>query len=171
VQFARPANWRSGIAAARAEGLFVSPPVDGWVFVTGRDLLVPGTEPAAWVAPLLRRLSRRHHCAQWFLCEPDAERFGWAIGFGGELVRGYAFSGDHGEAWWEGDPTDAERATGCFVDDPRDQSDDAVKWWPDAAVVARIARAWSKDPGAFGGSTGPARVGLFARFDPTAAPA
>ena len=42
--------------------------------------------------------------------------------------------------------TPQERALGCFVDDPRDRSDDEIKWWPDRRTVHALAAAWSLDP-------------------------
>lgn len=147
-----PANWRAGLEEVRERGVFVTPAVDGWVFAVGRDLLAKDGDDAALVAPLLEALSRKFGGAAWFAADADAERFGWALAVGGELERAYSFSGEAEPAWWVGEVTPAERAAGCFVDDPRDQSDDEVKWWPDRVVVLRIAAAWSLDPSRFGES-------------------
>ncbi len=145
-----PANWRAGLEEVRERGVFVTPPVDGWVFAVGRDLLANDGDDAALVAPLLEALSRKFGGATWFAAHADAERFGWAMAVGGSIARGYSFSGEAEPAWWVGEVTAAEAAAGCFVDDPRDHSDDEVKWWPDLAVVLRIASVWSLDPSRFG---------------------
>ena len=158
-----PANWRAGLDEVRERGVFVTPAVDGWVFAVGRDLLAADGDDAALVAPLLEQLSRTFGGAAWFAADRDAERFGWALALGGELQRGYAFAGEHGEVWSSGAVTAAERAAGCFVDDPRDQSDDEVKWWPDLAIVQRIAAAWSLDPSRLDERDGQAGCGCVGR--------
>jgi hypothetical protein len=139
-----PANWASGLSAARAEGVFVTPPLAGTVLATGADLAAHELEDV--VLPLLQRLSRAFGSAAWFQCDGEHDRFGWAIATAGEIVRAYAFCGERGHLAWIGDVTPQERALGCFVDDPRDSSDDDVKWWPDRAVVHALAAAWSLDP-------------------------
>jgi hypothetical protein len=146
-----PANWTSGPTAVRAAGVFVTPPVDGWVFVVGADLAT--ADPESTILPLLEALSRNRGTAAWFRCAPDADEFGWALARDGMIERAYAYAGEHGHVLWQGELTAAERDLGCFVDDPRDRSDDEVKWWPDRAIVAALAGAWTLRPEA-----APARV-------------
>jgi hypothetical protein len=97
---------------------------------------------------MLSALGTAFGTAQWFVTDDANDRHGWAIAASGDLVRGYAFVGEHGHVWWHGDVTAAEHALGCFVDDPRDSSDDDVKWWPERRTVLALARAWSIDPSA-----------------------
>jgi hypothetical protein len=139
-----PANWASGLADAAREGVFVTPAVRGTVLATGADVAAHDLEGA--LLPLLQRLSRAFGSAAWFRSDGERDEFGWAIATGGELVRAYAYSGEHGHAGWHGDVTPQERALGCFVDDPRDRSDDEIKWWPDRRTVHALAAAWSLDP-------------------------
>lgn len=145
-----PANWAAGLAEAQQEGVFVTPAIDGWVFAVGADLRpdrrVDGADVGAFVTPLLERLGAAFGGAAWFLTDATTERHGWALATRQELSRGYAFDGDLGHVFWHGDLTDAERELDCFVDDPRDTSDDEVKWWPDERTVLSLAAAWSIDP-------------------------
>lgn len=141
-----PANWASGLAEVRQAGVFVTPAIDGWVLAVGADLRAERGDVGAFVLPLLQRLGAAFGGAAWFLTDPGGERHGWALATRREVVRGYAYDGEHGHVFWLGDVTDAERELDCFVDDPRDQTDDAVKWWPDQLHVLGLAAAWSIDP-------------------------
>lgn len=158
-----PANWRSGLVEAAERGAFVSPAVTDWVFAVGPDLRGAAGDVGGFVTPLLERLSAAFGVAAWFTTNTAAEQHGWALAQQGELVRGYAFDGDHGHVFWHGEVTDAERALQCFVDDPRDQSDDDVKWWPDERIVLALAGAWSLDPSRLGEVPPAAGVGWFGR--------
>ena len=158
-----PANWRSGLTEAAERGVFVTPAVGGWVFAVGPDLRGASPDVGGFVAPLLERLSAAFEEAAWFATDSAAEQHGWALARHGELVRGYAFDGGNGHVFWHGEVTDAERALQCFVDDPRDQSDDDVKWWPDERIVLALAGAWSLDPARLGEARSPAGVGWFGR--------
>ncbi len=155
-----PANWAGGLAEVAAAGVFVTPPVRGVVLATGPDLAAHDFDGA--LLPLLQRLSGAFGSAAWFRADTTADEFGWAIAVGGDLVRGYAYCGERGHVAWHGDVTPQERALGCFVDDPRDGSDDDVKWWPDRRIVHELAAAWSLDPdtlGALGAAPSAGAVG------------
>jgi len=156
-----PANWNAGPTAAAEAGVFVSPAVDGWIFATGADLAA--ADPEGDVVPMLAAASRGGTAA-WFCSAPDADVFGWALARGGEVVRAYAYSGEHGHVLWIGELTEAERDLGCFVDDPRDRSDDDIKWWPDAAVVHALASAWSLAPAAVASRAQAPGVGAVGRL-------
>jgi hypothetical protein len=144
-----PANWSSALAQVTSEGVFVTPPVQGWVLVVGRDLAVTTQDPNELVT-LLPGLSEEYGKALWFSTDEDRDVHGWAIAERGELLRGYAYIEEHGHTFWHGDITDEERELGCFLDDPRDQSDDEIKWWPDRRTVLALAKAWSLDPSTLG---------------------
>jgi hypothetical protein len=144
-----PANWCGGLADAAAAGVFVSPPIDGWVLAVGSDL-ARRRDAEQSVLPLLQAASRGGGRAVWLRCDAAADEFGWALAEGGEIVRAYAYSGADGPELWIGEVTDVERELGCFVDDPRDRSDDDVKWWPDRRIVHALAAAWALDPDRLG---------------------
>lgn len=157
-----PANWRAGLATAAQAGVFVTPPIGGWVLAVGRDLDGIG-ESAEAVPPLLAALSRMFGRAAWFCRDDRGERYGWAVADGGSLVRGYAYADGPGHLLWHGDVTDDERDLGCFVDDPRDHSDDDVKWWPDARLVTALAARWSLDLARLAAPGAPPSVGWVGR--------
>jgi hypothetical protein len=142
-----PANWQGGLAAARQSGVFVAPPIDGWVLVTGADLW-RRRDLAGEVLPLLQRLSATFQTACWFASHSEQEHHGWALCRRGRVVRAYAFAADEGELLAVGEVTAEERELSCFVADPRDQSDDPIKWWPQRATVHALAARWSRDPDA-----------------------
>lgn len=159
-----PANWASGLADVQQHGVFVTPPVDGWVLAVGADLRGDGVDPGAFVTPLLARLGQAFGGAAWFVTDAAAERHGWALATRDELVRGYAYDGERGHVFWHGEVTAAERELDCFVDDPRDQTDDEVKWWPDEHIVRDLAAAWSLDPRRLAGSTAAPATGWVGRL-------
>jgi hypothetical protein len=159
-----PANWEGGLAEARQQGVFVAPPVDGYVHVVGRDVAAAAPHAETALLPLLQRASRVCGRAAWFHVDADADSFGWALAERGEIVRAYAFAGERGHVLWVGEVTDAERRLDCFVDDPRDRSDDETKWWPDRRIVHAMAAAWCRDPDALAGLDAPPGTGLVGRL-------
>jgi hypothetical protein len=145
-----PANWQAGLADARAAGVFVSPPVDGFVFVTGAEVMALDDVDGD-IASRLVRLSADGGFAAWFRSDDVGDRYGWAFARDGEVVRAFAYAGERGPCAWLGEVDAAERQLGCHVDDPRDRSDDEVKWWPDRRIVHALAAAWSLDPDVLAG--------------------
>lgn len=158
-----PANWRAGLDEVAEQGVFVTPPVDGWVFAVGRDVAVRTADPTE-IEPLVALLSERFGEAFWFATDDDREVHGWARGERGVLTRGYAFAEEHGHIFWHGDVTEHEHALGCFVDDPRDRSDDEIKWWPDRATVCALAGRWAVDPSRIDAGMQPAGTGFVGRL-------
>jgi len=158
-----PANWRAGLDEVVEQGVFVTPPVDGWVYAVGRDLATRTADPAA-IEPLLAALSDRFGEAFWFVTDDERDVYGWARGARGQLTRGYVFAEEHGHIFWHGDVTEHEHALGCFVDDPRDRSDDEIKWWPDHAVVCGIAAGWARNPANLDATGQPAGAGFVGRM-------
>lgn len=159
-----PANWCDGLRQAGELGVFVSPPVSGHVFAIGADLSLAPQAALPALVQRLERLSATFGRAAWFTTFDDAEVHGWLFAERGELRRGYVFSAAAGHVFWHGDPTDAERTLGCFVDDPRDTSDDEVKWWPDTDVVCRLAATSSLDPRRLAECAAPPATGWYGRL-------
>lgn len=161
-----PANWRAGLADAQQAGVFVSPPVDGCVFACGADVAAC-VDVEADIVPRLELLAARFGMAAWFRSDDAGDAYGWALARDGALVRAYAFDGERGPSAWLGDVDPAERALGCHVDDPRDLSDDDVKWWPDRRIVHALAAAWSIDPDQLPARASACGVGVVGRMGPT----
>ncbi len=159
-----PANWATGLAEVQRQGVFVTPCVDGWVLAVGADLRADVDHVDGFVTPLLERLGEVFGGAAWFLTDAAGERHGWALATQREVVRGYAYDGARGHVFWRGEVTDAEHELDCFVDDPRDSSDDEIKWWPDHGVVLSLAAAWSLDPRRLEGRSGAPSIGWVGRL-------
>lgn len=158
-----PANWAAGLDAVGHEGVFVTPSIDGYVLAVGSDFHGNG-DYGAIVEPLLQRLSSTFEEAAWFVTHDEAEHHGWALARRGKLLRAYAYQEEDGEVLWQGEVTDVERALDCFVDDPRDRSDDGAKWWPDEATVLRIAARWTVDPSGIAARSLPLSCGWLGRL-------
>ena len=81
IATATPANWNSGIGTVYAPTLgerhvFVSPPVEGWVFVVSQALPHPhGRSFADKCTPLLTELSQRLGEVQYFASYPELDLF------------------------------------------------------------------------------------------------
>ncbi|MCR9245332.1 MAG: hypothetical protein NXI31_09890 [bacterium] len=158
-----PANWRAGLEAAQDEGVFVTPAIAGVVLAVGVDLRGNG-DYASLVPPLLARLSETFGRAAWFSTHDGVEHHGWGLGERGAVARAYAYTEQDGTVLNQGEITDTEHLLGCFVDDPRDQSDDTEKWWPDERLVLRMAGEWAIDPSRIGERGLPASAGLLGRL-------
>ncbi len=161
-----PANWRSGLAAARSDGVFVTPPCADHVLVVGQDVArrSAADDGEGSLLAMLATLSRAFGQAAWFCTDPAAERHGWALASAGLVVRAYEFTGEGGAVVDRGAVTPAEAALGCFVDDPRDTSDDPIKWWPNDRLVRALAAAWATDPGSFDAKAGVPSAGWWGRW-------
>lgn len=152
-----PSGWRHGLAASADAGVFVTPAIDGFVFAVGRDLGVAATDPE-----LVEALAARFGTAAGFVADAEVDVFGWAFAGDGR-VRAYRYEGDDGHVLEFGEITAEEHALGCFAADPRDGSDDGEAWWPDAALVHRLAAAWARDPATFDACGVPPSAGLLGR--------
>jgi hypothetical protein len=126
---ARPASWDDGIEAAYEEGVFVGPPVDGWVLAAGSGILTTQVDPA----DLSQRLGSQ---VQLFRTHRVVEGHEWFLADGGELIRAVRYLGETGQFQQAGDPTDAERSL------PLDGADVIIS----EDDVFAIAGAWSLDP-------------------------
>ncbi len=125
----RPASWDDGIEAAYQEGVFVGPPVDGWVLAAGSGILTTLVDPAE----LSQRLGSQ---VQLFRTHRVVEGHEWFLADGGELIRAVRYLGETGQFQQSGDPTDAERSLPLDGPDVIISEDD----------VFAIAGAWSLDP-------------------------
>jgi len=162
VRAAVPSSWVAGLTRVADEGIFVTPPVDGWVFAIGVDAFQRGD--CERVTQLLLRLGSSCGPAFWFATHARMDVHGWSCADSRELLRGYLYDGDEPRVVWDqGVVTPTETELGFFVDDPRDRSDDALKWWPTPACVLRLAAAWSLDPVDLAGRGEPG-VGLLGRL-------
>src|SRR5690349_20693473 len=67
VTHARPCTWQEGIHLALPRQLFVSPPVQTWIFVVGQSLPRPDSHShSRHIVPMLNRLSAEFGVAHYF---------------------------------------------------------------------------------------------------------
>ncbi len=150
-------NWSSGIGTVydRSLGenrLFVSPPVNGWIFVIGSSLPHPhGRTFIDKCTPLLLHLSQAFPEVQYFASYPELDLFAWAKGGAGRLVRAFGVS-DEGVVWVRGRTTREERQLGLKlfelrgVRGRRGDAGGELLMHPTQEHVMRLAGQWSVNP-------------------------
>lgn len=148
------ANWITGIKYAYQDCVFVTPPIDGWTFVTGFQLPPHGTDARDKVREPLLRLSKQFGTAFVFATHRVVEYHVWAMAARGEFVRGFGYLGESGATFWnEGSQTPEEEELGfAFFDERSPEVKDEGYWdrddltYPDEEKVMGIARAWCLSP-------------------------
>ena len=188
---ATPANWASGLAAVyetSPEGCwtFVSPPVDGWIFVVSRALPYPTVETQHNTGKdfdeLFGGLMKRFEDVQFFGSYRVSGFCAWARALGGKLVRAYSYGDELMMNF--GDQT-AEEADLGLVDlsglsvfdaeaklssiaevqmEDQEQPDAHGRLFPDEADVVELASFWSIDPTQLSEQDHPVGLGLVARL-------
>ena len=150
------ANWNSGIGTIYNDEfgpsrIFVSSPVDGWVFVIGTAL--PHPQGRAFVdkcTPLLVHLGERFKEIQYFASYPDLDLFAWAKMVSGR-IRAFGV-GDEGVIWNRGRTTREERTLGLKLFElrgVRGRKGDAggeLLMHPTQEHVMRVAGHWGINP-------------------------
>ena len=143
----RPASWDDGIDAAYDEGVFVGPPVDGWVFAAGADILTRQVDPAG----LSRELGSQ---VQLFRTHRVTEAHEWTLADSGTVIRAVRYVGETGEFHQTGEPTGAEHALGLDNPDVIISEDE----------VFAVAGAWSLDPTTLHDHPSEAATGTWGQF-------
>jgi hypothetical protein len=138
---ARRASWHDGVLAAYGHTgkVFVSPALDGWVFVVGQGgMPQPGdSKHADEVMPFVTRLSRDlDTTVQYFFSHRIVETHAWVMAVKGKVVRAFGYSGGRGETLFNvGLPTDAEKRL-----NPEERTA------PDEDTVMKVAGEWGINP-------------------------
>ena len=101
------ANWKTGIDAAYEGLVFVSPPIEGWVFVVSTSFAKLSLESLrAKVTSSLERLSNDFGQAQFYATNRVVELHIWARAANGQVERAYGYDGEEGQTFWmEGEAT------------------------------------------------------------------
>ncbi len=153
----RPANWRSGLGAVYDNQLgekcvFVSPPVNGWIFVAGLSLPAPlGRRFVDKSVTFLVDLGRHFSEVQYYSSHPMIDHFAWARVIDGKMARAFAI-GDEGVIWNKGRPTKEEKALGLKLFElrgVRGRKGDAggeILIYPTEQHIMQLAAKWSIDP-------------------------
>jgi hypothetical protein len=148
--------WDAGVERAYRQGVFVTPPVRGWILAHGRlDLLpLPSGVPDPGFPEWLTDLSRRLGDVQVFANERGWGHHAWAKASNGVIERAFAVS-DGTLPTFIGLVTPAEREINrgvrTFTEEEARSWDDA-QWdaWhestPSEFDVLKIAARWSIDP-------------------------
>ncbi|NEO83047.1 MAG: hypothetical protein F6J87_02125 [Spirulina sp. SIO3F2] len=155
LQDAQPANWQTGIKYVyendtSQQVVFVTSPVYGWTLITGLYLI---NQPDEIIQPLIQ-LSQIFGVALVFSTHRVVEYHLWAKAVSGSLVRGYGYSGESGETFWDkGAMTCEEKDLNfAFFDERSPEAEDDSYWerddlnYPDEMCVMNIAHAWSVSP-------------------------
>jgi hypothetical protein len=146
----QPCAWTDGLAADAARRLYISPPIAGWVLVTGADLPEPSDDVDACFR-FLARLSRRLGHVQFFHLDHALQHHAWARLEAGRVLRAYAWIGQ--TVWNQGSPTAAECELGLHAYAYGEGENTEGFGSPDAVFanierLPRLAARWSLDPAA-----------------------
>ena len=130
------------------EKLFIAPPVNGWILVTGSGLPEPNEDVDAcfrFVVELSRKLGK----VQFFSYSRVLQHHAWVQADGGHVVRAYAWAGK--TLWKQGFRTQAEKDLGLRCFDYLEPSQRPLFGQPDCIAanlekVPLLAARWSLDP-------------------------
>ncbi|MGF1651452.1 MAG: hypothetical protein ACFCUN_13495 [Hyphomicrobiaceae bacterium] len=163
-------NWSSGVASVydrRLENqvVFISPAVDGWVFIVARALPLPASQGLEdRVSPLLDRLGTYFVDCQYFAVHPGVDTFAWVRRVNGVTARAFAVS-DSERIWDHGRTGQEEKALGLQhfemrgVAERKGDVGGPIMLTPTVEHVLKIAARWSFDP---------TRLGALQRLPPAA---
>jgi len=100
-----PCRIEDGLAGNHQQALFLAPPINGWVLITGPGVPDPADDVDE-VFHLLRALSIKLGAAQFFSFNRALGHHAWAWARGGGIVRAFAWAGH--TVWNEGELTPPE---------------------------------------------------------------
>ncbi len=142
----RPCSWLEGFT--NADKLFVSPPVKGWILVTGAGLPRPRQDVDACFCFMLD-LSRKLGEVQFFSAHRTLHCHAWVKARNGRIVRAYAWA--ETTLWQQGTPTSAEkelafRCLGYTEPFPEIASKSEATVNANVEKVPLLAARWGLDP-------------------------
>lgn len=153
------ANWHTGMQAAyyhdeklKYNHLFISPPLDGWVFVVGwafDDFWCSRShlecEKSTQKFMNFVQTLKQHHILNfyYFFSYRVSDCYCWSIIEAGHVKRIYAEFGD--EPYEQGEVTPEELQLGYrpYPDLVEDEASEEAFWYPTEATVMKLATAWS----------------------------
>jgi hypothetical protein len=151
----QPANWATGVNAAYNGHTFISPSIDGWVFVLSHRLPELGHHKAAekWTS-LMQRLSAAHGEAQYFATHRVVGFVAWSLWRSGHEERAFAYSGESNETLVDRSSKTAgelELNYRYFDSKSSEAKDPAYRdradlEYPDEEHVMEVAGKWSINP-------------------------
>lgn len=144
-----PCPLRDGLTSADELELFVSPPIRGWILITGSEVPDPSDDVDACYV-WLRELSEQLGEVQYFAANRALDLHAWARLLSGEVFRAYAWAG--ATIWTQGELTRAELDLGmecrgygdpAGADAPSRSGEAKLS---NAEKVSLLAARWSIDP-------------------------
>lgn len=166
---ASPCSWGEGMVNAEEHGLFIAPPVKGWILVVGQA--VP--DPADDVDECFRfisKLSAVFGQVQFFSANRALNHHAWAKANDGRIVRAYAWAGE--TLWNQGKATsvEAELEMRCYdYGETIESAAISITGSPasNTEKIGVLAARWSFDPMAVDPTTLPAEEGLAGHLIPS----
>jgi hypothetical protein len=140
-------SWEEGMAEAREDKLFISPPLAGWILVVGSGLPEPAEDPDRCYH-FLTGLSRKLGQVQFFSASRVVHYHCWALLERGRVYRAYAWAGE--TLWNQGPLTSAERDLEMLcLDYASEQNPFTLResLSANSEKVNQLAARWSIDPG------------------------
>lgn len=144
---ATPCRIEDGLAGNHQQALFLAPPINGWVLITGPGVPDPADDVDE-VYHLLRALSIKLGAAQFFSFNRALGHHAWAWARGGGIVRAFAWAGQ--TLWNEGEITPGEAAFRMRCPGYAEPAPESLR--AHEAVLANLdkvhllAARWSVDP-------------------------
>lgn len=157
----RPCSWEDGLALLE-RGLFVSPPIQGWILIVGYELPDIFDDPDRCFH-LIRRMSRALGQVQFFGLNRAVNHHGWVRAKDGRIVRAYAWAGE--TVWDQGTLSKAEADLGINCFSYGEGAEAAALTCGDllhanTEKVLQLAARWSFDPTTVGGTLASAPQGV-----------
>ncbi len=143
-----PCSWEEGLAEARQDKLFISPPISGWVLVVGPGLPEPA-EDVDVCYRFLADLSRKLGHLQFFSVSRVVNYHCWALLEKGQIYRAYSWAGE--TLWNQGPVTAAEKELQMLcLPYGGEQNPFALReaLAANSEKVNQLAARWSVDPAA-----------------------
>ena len=151
IRDVEPANWATGIPAAYAKYVFVSPPTRGWTLVP--SFLAVGIGDEERWRDLIQSLSSKFGEVQGFASYRVPEHHAWLRCEDGIETRALIHTGESGRFESRGNATEAEITLGYQYFDPNCAEAKSEEYWqredltyPDEHQVMELAELWSLDP-------------------------
>jgi hypothetical protein len=137
----RPCSWAEGLSGGHE--FFISPPLNGWVVVTGLGLPNP-TDDVDATFLFLTALSRELGQVQYFYASRLLHHHAWARLDDGCVTRAYAWAGE--TVWNQGTVTLPEIETGVRLFDYGEHAATILDAESNFTKVPQLAARWSLDP-------------------------
>jgi len=141
-------SWEEGLAEARDDKLFISPPISGWILVVGSGLPEPAEDPDRCFH-FLTALSRKLGHVQFFSVSRVVNYHGWVLLDKGQVYRAYAWAGE--TLWNQGPVTAAEKDLNMLcLEYASDRNPFSMReaLSANSEKVNQLAARWSIDPAA-----------------------